>query len=245
MEEFNINKIYKSSFVVIVGKMRTGKTTLAKDILYNLNIKNSIVFNEAEQYVKEYSNFLLDEKNVHHHLIDMDKFLNYQLYTKFVNPLSLTFDNVNINEGDFQDRTLTKLFHIHRYYNIQLILTTRHLSTLSPIIRNQIDYLFISKHSESDYLTPDRKRMLKDYEYLVVDNTNYKYYKYKAKTKLRSLSKKVNAGIIIQAHWRRVLAQRRLKRLRICNEIEYLPVIGIRYKDGMERFNENKEGFIY
>jgi len=50
------------------------------------------------------------------------------------------------------------------------------------------------------------------------------------------LSPEQIAGKKITAWWRSILAHRRLVRLRIAHELEYLPVIGIRYQIAQENF---------
>jgi hypothetical protein len=46
-------------------------------------------------------------------------------------------------------------------------------------------------------------------------------------------------AIIIQCIWRKILAKRKLQRLKIANELEHLPNIGIKYFETKEHWYKN------
>jgi len=61
IKKFDINKIKKSSNILIIGKRNTGRTTLVKDILYNISNQKfdyGFVFDPIQS---DYVKMILDE----------------------------------------------------------------------------------------------------------------------------------------------------------------------------------------
>jgi hypothetical protein len=77
-------------------------------------------------------------------------------------------------------------------------------------------------------------RQISSYIFNVPENDITYYY-------ISNLFKKITNKytIIIQCIWRKILAKRKLQRLRIKNELEYLPNFGIKYFETKEHWYKN------
>ncbi len=69
--------------------------------------------------------------------------------------------------------------------------------------------------------------------YSIISGTNNTMYGYDRNAELKK------AGLLIAARWKGIMARRRLFRLRIGNEIQNLPDIGIKYFEARDRFKIN------
>ena len=68
----------------------------------------------------------------------------------------------------------------------------------------------------------------------IISGTNNIIYGYDRTAELKK------AGLLIAARWKGIQARRRLSRLRISNEIETIPDLGIKYFEARDRFKSHQ-----
>jgi GTPase SAR1 family protein len=187
LKKFDMNKIKfsDSPIIIMIGRRSTGKTYLINDILkhqdtiptghiishFRNEISNEHITDlndhpEYDQYIKKYTNEYIDE-----------------LITK--TDTVIIFDDTIINHS--YDK-LKRIFMNGRQNKISLILGTQYPYFMSPLLRSNIDYVFIFKDSfehtrkriYTHYVTifPTYESFCQvldscsgDYECLVIDNT--------------------------------------------------------------------------
>lgn len=107
-----------------------------------------------------------------------------------------------IDKCIYTSSTIKKISTINRHINTSFILSYSNIYTILPTIRQNADYVFISKESNSDTIQKlyerffsflelsDFKYILQeyttDYKFLVLDNINNDIFYYKAKNHLYS-----------------------------------------------------------
>lgn len=191
IKKFDINKIKESSNILIIGKKKTGKTTLVKDILYNLSKQKFDYGNLYTTYDHNYSNiygkmvpkeFTFDEfsSNALKNIIQYS--LKYKNKKGFV-----IFDDCLYNNNDKKDDNIK--FSILNNYRIGITnIIISQDSKFPPFIRTNIEYIFLRNPLECEYkklyyyfggILPEMKyfkRVLKcankGYGFLVIPNHN-------------------------------------------------------------------------
>jgi hypothetical protein len=226
--KFDLEELKKPRSILIAGKRVNGKTTLAKDILYHWKITND-------------NCYIFDE--------------TYDISPQYKNPYYVVFDDVLYNRKI--DTIFNKFITTHRHYNISPIITTQYVMELSRNALLNIDYVFIPKKDFNhrrhitevltvlnlnpyliDNIQADNYN--DDYLYVVLRTDDKNFYQYyQAERHNYTYWDEMKAATTIQKHWRRVLAQRQLQRMKIKREVEFLPDIGIEYKKIAKRFKKN------
>lgn len=200
IKKFDINKIKQSSNMLIIGKKKTGKTTLVKDILYKLSKQKFDYGNLYTTYDHNYSNiygkmvpkeFTFDEfsSNALKNIIQYS--LKYKNKKGFV-----IYDDCLYNNNDKKDDNIK--FSILNNYRIGITnIIISQDSNFPPFIRTNIEYIFLKNPSPYEYKELYEKfggflpkmdhfiRLLrsasKGYGYLVISNCDNNFYWYEAK----------------------------------------------------------------
>lgn len=223
-----------------------------KQIMRESNIFDGYNENIIEKIMKKQSN-----------LIQSNGVLNFGLNCRDIS-IFLVLDDI-IYGNRIHDEYLKKLFNNNRCYCISNYITIQY-PLLCPTMRCNADYIFffngyaesVKKNFYDKYIQPrnlfdDYKIFSKIYDelpkdyILVVDNTVYNnnkihdnIYWYKIEEHIGyHVYDKLDATVIFQKYWRRILAKRQLQRLKIKDELEYLPHIGIKYFDAEKHWNNN------
>jgi energy-coupling factor transporter ATP-binding protein EcfA2 len=157
---FDINKINCYSFIVVIGRRATGKTTLIKDILRirKNTIRCSIVFgSDSENQYKTitpqpttYQEY--DESKVSN--IIRNSIINFN--KKDTKHAYLILDHYASNGVT---ESLKQIIHYSRHYKITLILGMSSPIGIGPDLRGNIDYTFIFKNN----LQSERRKIYEKY----------------------------------------------------------------------------------
>lgn len=144
IKKFDPSSIRNTSVSAIIGKRECGKTTLAKDIINHKEIAQNIVIDPASDYQQNYNNIVANE------------FIHQEYGSKLVENIIKSQNNLEtvrliMDNCDMHlcEKNIHNLFTNHRLYNINILLTLQNMLELKPVIRNNIDYLFIFPSSLS------------------------------------------------------------------------------------------------
>lgn len=191
-KKFDITKSIKGKMVLILGARGKGKTVLAKDLLYhNQDFTNNYLFSPTERFAEQTFKNIFPDKNVQNDFSEnvLDSIIKTQHTTKTTKKDRLVvMDNCCYDKGFVKSKSLLELFCNGRHLNIAGILTIPYPLSLPPVMRGNIDYIFISKVTILSY----KKRIYEcyasmfetfeefckvfdqithDYTFFVIDNT--------------------------------------------------------------------------
>ena len=205
LKKFDMSKIEKGSVVVMIGKRNTGKSFLTKDLLwYKRDIPIGTVISGTEGANQFYSK-IVPPLFIHEEFspeIVANSLKRQKLVVAKMKEQEKTMGKSNIDPYGFvilddclYDNTWTKdvsiksLFMNGRHYKVLLIITSQYSLGIPPILRSNIDYVFILREN----IVNNRKRLYdnyagmfptfevfcqvmdqctENYECLVVDNTS-------------------------------------------------------------------------
>jgi hypothetical protein len=267
LPKFDILNIKKPSYNLIIGKRGVGKTYLIKDLLYHLNIsKGNIVCNnifDRDFYKKIIDKIYIYDNNQKENVLkNIKKYQEKLRHLKKMDNVFLVYDDVIYNNSIHTD--ILRICYENRHYLLTIVNTMQYYNNLPSHTFNNIEYLFIfpsiNKHESNKLfkyihnLFPNMTfetmnklfYNLELYECMVIDTYNKKLYRYKASEhKYFNINNKIFAIITFQKYWRKILAKRQLQRLKIKNELEYIPEFGIKYFEAKSNWNilleSNKE----
>ena len=175
LKKFDMNSIGKGSICVMLGKRRTGKSVLTKDLLYyKQDIPIGTVISATENANKFYSSivpplFIHDEyspeiiaNTVKRQKLVIDK-MNEQ-ETQFgksnIDPFSfIILDDCLYDNAWTKDKNIRLYFMNGRHYKTLLIITSQYSLGIPPILRCNIDYVFILREN----IVSNRKRLYDNY----------------------------------------------------------------------------------
>lgn len=163
LKKFDPTKIKNDSVVVFIGKRNTGKSYCMKDIMsYNRDIPVGVVVSPTERANGYFEKFIpkmliyddLDEKLV-------SKFLNRQINitkdkkrdlekhgSSTIDPRAfLILDDCMYNKAIMKDKNIRCIFMNGRHYKIFFLITMQHALGLPPVLRSNIDYVFIFRNN--------------------------------------------------------------------------------------------------
>ena len=162
LPEFNMNMLPIDGTIVLQGKRRSGKSVLARDILYHLKDKigGGIVVSGTEGISNPfYSDFVppilisnaFDEKRMNtviKNIGDMSKIRTKSGITE-KRPQDRTFiildDIMNLLTKPDKSEALRTIFFNGRHYGIFFMITLQYLKGLSPNMRSNVDTVFLFK----------------------------------------------------------------------------------------------------
>ena len=141
--EFNPYKLEFPSNIIICGITNSQKTTIALHILKN-NYKNFNRILVATTTDEDYKKILDKDKIIINPSIDnIEDILKYQNRHKKTKTLLILDDligSVNMGRNKIFDRIATT----SRHMNLSVIFIVQHINSISPIIRNNSKYLFVT-----------------------------------------------------------------------------------------------------
>jgi hypothetical protein len=161
LKKFDITKMVDNPTIVIIAKRGSGKSFLAKDILYNLNLPSGIIISKTEKVDPFYINFVPDsyiynefnsriiEKIIKRQCLLVEKIKKIEhcrhiKYNKKNIRTSLVMDDCLSDKQKWsRDENISNLLLNGRHYEITYILTMQYPLGIPPDLRANFDYVFI------------------------------------------------------------------------------------------------------
>ena len=201
-KHFNTDDIKTDATIVAIGKRRTGKSWVFRDIMYQMKdkIDAGIVFSMTDKLNKfwqEYipPKFIYEQYNpeiVTRVFARQEAILNDKNLTDAEKekkaPFFILLDDVISDERLKYDEPLRRLFVAGRHYKLFVLITTQYAKGIPPILRGNADYIFIMKTLQGrqrdamwedygDFITKDAwttviDEYTEDNECIVVDTSN-------------------------------------------------------------------------
>ena len=199
LTEFNLDDIKLDGTIVAVGKRRTGKSWVFRNLMYHMKdkIPAGIVISQTDelnkfwrQYIPakyiypRYEPEILDAVFKRQKKILNDNSLTDEEKDKAA-PFFILLDDVISDTRLKYDANLMELFVAGRHYRLFVLITTQYAKAITPTIRGNTDYCFIMKTIQqrqrealwedfADFLTKDAFGQIvdaftEDNEVLIVD----------------------------------------------------------------------------
>lgn len=160
LKEFDMNKLVEkpNQNIVIIGKKNTGKSTLIKNILFYLKDKLPIVIamSGSESLNNFYKKlipdmFVYSDINISKftHISDrQNKFIEHvnhgtESFTGLNDNIGLILDDCIADTTWTKDESMNHFVTNGRHMKLTLIVAVQAIKSLPPIIRGNIDYIFI------------------------------------------------------------------------------------------------------
>ena len=172
LKKFNINEIKDDKVVVLIGKRDTGKSFLARDILYHhQNIPVGQVISGTEGANQFYQKivpklFIHDEfkPDIISNMLARQKMMiekkNGGGLEASIDPRAfLILDDCLYDNTWAKDKYMRSVFMNGRHYKLLFILTMQYALGIPPNLRTNIDYVFILREN---YVS-NRKRLYEHY----------------------------------------------------------------------------------
>lgn len=175
LKKFDPAKIAGDSVVVFIGKRNTGKSYCMKDILsYHRNIPIGIVVSPTEKangYFEKFIPKMLlydepDEKIIKTFLerqikISTEKKLEMSKSgrSSIDNRAFLILDDCLYDKKWINDKSIRAIFMNGRHYKIFFLITMQHAMGLPPVLRNNLDYVFIFRNN----IVKERQKIYDNY----------------------------------------------------------------------------------
>lgn len=198
LDTFDLNSINPNSIILILGKKSTGKTVLIKHILKTVakdSIPTIVCSNKYEIGSLNLNTIIhegYDEKIVED--------LHFKVRKAFTNDKKvnniLVLDDVLYDNKWMKSNSINSFFMNNRGYRMGMIITMQYPLTILPILRNNIDYIFLYKNVDSNIkriydeyfleLLPENDFLelynkLDTHQCIVYDIFKIKLYSFKAK----------------------------------------------------------------
>lgn len=185
ISDFNLNKLKDKFFVYIAGKEKSGKTSLAIEILRDSRHCEVFYFIVSD---KSYDSetFAFSEKKIIY--VDELKLVDLNCIAKdtrkkiiiFDDGIDCLYDHVLRNENN----TFKILFKLINLKNTSIIFVSQYF--LFPKLSKLVDYLFLAqddykiirRHHNDVHFIITYKNIVKFGTNLIVDKNSYHYYKY-------------------------------------------------------------------
>lgn len=163
LKKFDPSVIKNDSVVVFIGKRNTGKSYCMKDILsYHKNIPVGVVISPTEKANCYFEKFIpkmliYDEyepsitKKFLERQIKINKENNDHIKKKGISDIDprafLIFDDCLYDKSWINDKYIRSTFMNGRHYKIFFLITMQHAMGLPPVLRGNIDYVFIFRNN--------------------------------------------------------------------------------------------------
>ena len=199
LTEFNPEDIKLDGTIVAVGKRRTGKSWIFRNLMYLMKdkIPAGIVISQTDELNKFWRQYI-PAKFIYPHYEPEILDAVFKRQKKILNDNSLTdeekdkkapffilLDDVISDQRLKYDPNLMELFVAGRHYRLFVLITTQYAKAITPTIRGNTDYVFIMKCIQQrqrealwedfgDFLTKDAFSQIldaytEDNETLVID----------------------------------------------------------------------------
>ena len=163
LKKFDISEINPDSVVVFIGKRRTGKSFLVKDILfYHQDIPIGAVISPTESANKffgsiipslfihdEYTPAVIDNVVKRQRLVKK-KAVKEKIKTgkTRIDPRAfLILDDCMFDQSWVRDKNIRYLFMNGRHVDVFLLITMQHVLGIPPNLRTNVDYVFIMREN--------------------------------------------------------------------------------------------------
>lgn len=160
LNKFNMKTILNDSNVLIIGKRRSGKSFLIKDLFYHKkHISQGIVFSGTEHANPFFGKFIPDtfihpkydstlmETIFNKQSIKIKKAIKKGAQNDGKNDSNNTFivldDMLSESHNWKRDEAIKTLFFNGRHYNVLGIITLQYVLGIPPDLRGNVDYVFI------------------------------------------------------------------------------------------------------
>lgn len=160
LQKFKVKSILPDATVLCLGKRRSGKSFLVRDIFYHhKDIPSGIVFSSTEEgcpffgdfipdmfiHSKYNSDLIQDILNRQKRRIKQSKLrgLSESGKTKANNIFVVLDDMLHDASVWKKDATIQNIFYNGRHFNLLFILTMQYAQGIPPGLRSNIDYVFI------------------------------------------------------------------------------------------------------
>mgnify|MGYP001417075723 FL=1 len=159
LKEFNPEDIKLDGTVVAVGKRRTGKSWVFRDLMYRMKDKfpAGLVVSQTDELNKFWRQYIpakyiyptyqpeiLDALFKRQKKLLNDNGLSDEEKDKIA-PFFVLLDDVISDQRLKYDENLMELFVAGRHYRIFTLITTQYAKAITPVIRGNTDYCFIMK----------------------------------------------------------------------------------------------------
>lgn len=176
LRKFKMKDIVPDATVLLIGRRRSGKSFLVRDIFYHhRDIPKGVIFSGTEEASPFFSNFIPDifiHSEYDPALIDnvlknqrkkirasKDLGKSESGKTKENNFYIVLDDLLHDANSWKKDKTIKNIFFNGRHYNLLFILTMQYPLGITPELRSNIDYVFIFNEPS----VKNRKKIYEDY----------------------------------------------------------------------------------
>lgn len=174
LRQFDMNELLNDSTILVLGKRRSGKSWLLRDIMYHKrNIRKAIVFSGTEEASPFFGDFIPSTFIYSEYKPDIvqDVILKQQRSIKrskenglsedgktYRNNMTLIMDDLLHDASNWKkEKSVKDLMFNGRHYNIMYILAIQYIYGIPPEFRNNLDYVFMFADS-----SPKNRRKLYD-----------------------------------------------------------------------------------
>ena len=169
IKKFDIRCMSRDATICIIGKRRTGKSVLLKDIMYNFRyIPKGCVFCATEGCNPYFRHFVPDmyiSQEYNSSLLQkifrkQGEIINRDGGKNDKNNIFLIMDDMLADAQSWKkDRQIRELFLNGRHRNIFVLLTMQFVLGITPDLRTNLDYIFIFKEN----ILSNRKRIYENF----------------------------------------------------------------------------------
>lgn len=167
IKRFDMEMLKKDAIIVLLGKRRTGKSFMVKDILYHKckDLPMGTVISRTDKLGHFYDQFI-PRLCIHdrYNADILDKVIQRQTKANKENwkhkGAFLLMDDCLADASNWiKDETIKEIFFNGRWYKLLFILTMQAPMAIPPSLRTNIDYTIILKNNNSS----DREKIYKHY----------------------------------------------------------------------------------
>lgn len=169
IQKFDITSMARDATICLIGKRRTGKSVLLRDIMYNnRSIPKGLVFSGTEHCNPFFRTFIPDmyiskkyDTNVLQNVFKkQSEIINRDGGPNRKNNMFMVMDDMLANSNDWKkDEQIKNLLMNGRWYNIFFILTMQYPMGIGPELRSNLDYIFIFREN----ILANRKRLYENF----------------------------------------------------------------------------------
>jgi len=176
IKEFDMDEMMSDATVLLLGRRRTGKSWLARDILYHhRKIPAGIVFSGTEAVSPFFGDFIPDSFIHNEYKPELIEEMMARQCRKIreakdsgksdtgktrANNRFILLDDLQHDAATWKkDKTIKSIFFNGRHFNYLFIVTLQYQMGITPELRSNLDYIFIFKESS----IKNKKKMYEDY----------------------------------------------------------------------------------
>ena len=159
LREFDLSQIANDATVVAVGKRRTGKSWVFREIMHAKKdaFTAGIVFSQTDELNKFWRAYI-PAKFIYKRFSPTILNLVFERQKKILNsnrlteaekekyaPFFILLDDVISDERIRYDPSIMELFVAGRHYKLFVLITTQYAKSITPVLRGNTDYCFIMR----------------------------------------------------------------------------------------------------